>query len=90
MYQDGRQWVRLAYTGFLLFMVWVLVQPNAMKLWEQWGYWTGFIQVAFFAISAGLIFPKAKKLSPEQADSDFWQFIAGLFLSGLAWAMMLF
>lgn len=87
MYSDWKQWARLAYACLLLVMVWVLIQPDLMELWENWGRAAGLVQVSLFTVSAGLIFPKARKLEPTGNDAE--QFIAGVLLSAVAWAMSL-
>lgn len=87
MYQDWRQWARLAYSCLLLGMVWALVQPDIMTLWESWGKGIGLLQVSMFTVSAGLIFPKARRL--EENCNDWVQFIFGMALSAMAWVMSL-
>jgi hypothetical protein len=87
MYQDWKQWARLAYSCLLLGVVWALVQPDMMEAWAYWGMNAGLVQVSLFTISAGLLFPKARKLEPT--GNDGMQFAAGLLLSAVAWAMSL-
>jgi hypothetical protein len=84
MYQDWKQWARLAYACLLLFLVWKLTQPWAIESYQSFMF-PGWIQVSLFAIGAGLMFPKSKRFNPI-GDSDSYQFIAGLFVSSLAWA----
>jgi hypothetical protein len=56
MYQDWKQWARLAYAGLNLFIVWELTKPWAIELYQQLVV-PGWVQVSLFAISAGLVFP---------------------------------
>ncbi|QQZ30309.1 hypothetical protein HMY34_16955 [Thiothrix subterranea] len=93
MYQDWKQWARAVYAILILLMVGWLIKPEQLihgagwqeikELW--WG--TGFVQAVLFTVSAGLIFPKEKKLEENFLDvgGDFWQFIVGCYLNGFAW-----
>ncbi|HRJ51256.1 MAG TPA: hypothetical protein PLE99_00710 [Candidatus Thiothrix moscowensis] len=94
MYQDWRQWARLCYALLLLALVWMLIKPEQLEQFANWqearNLPKGFplLQVSLFAVSAGLIFPKSKRLDSDNA-SDSLQFAAGLALSGVAWLIAL-
>lgn len=91
MYQDWKQYARLAYACLLLWMVWTLTQPWALELYTEWGRAAGWLQVSLFALAAGLMIPKAKTLVSPTPDgeltNDALQFVGGMACSIIAWAM---
>lgn len=97
MYEDRRQWARLAYACLLLVVVWYLIQPEQLiqlANWQTFGnVWHGaaLTQVVLFTIAAGLIFPKTKRLEIGKGGDmgDSMQFIIGMFVSAVAWFMSL-
>ncbi|MBJ6609970.1 MAG: hypothetical protein JG718_06390 [Candidatus Thiothrix moscowensis] len=94
MYQDWKQWARLCYAMILLALVWWLIKPEQITQFANWQEahnipdGVAFLQVSMFAISAGLIFPKARRFE-NSLTNDTRQFAAGLGLSALAWLMAL-
>ncbi|UOG91561.1 MAG: hypothetical protein L3K52_15385 [Candidatus Thiothrix sulfatifontis] len=93
MYQDWKQWARAVYAILILLMVAWLIKPEQLIQFASWqeinnlGESIGFVQVVMFTVSAGLIFPKAKKFEEGfcNVGDDFWQFIIGMLLAGVAW-----
>ena len=84
MYQDWKQWARVAVSGLLLWLVWYLTQPWAIELYQKL-FFPGWVQVSLLVISAGLIFPKAARFDCLHGN-DALQLAMGLMVFGLAMA----
>lgn len=91
MYQDWKQWARLAYSIFTLTIVWKSMSPELMPQWEEWGRAAGRFQLVALAISAGLIFPRAKRFSDDlPLSNDAKSFMMGLALNLLGLSLIFF
>ena len=84
MYQDWKQWARVAYSAFNLFIVWRLTQPWVINFYSELEI-PGYVQVSLFVIAAGLVFPTKRRFDWDD-DGDVFQVRIGVFVSWLAWA----
>ncbi|MBO0611776.1 hypothetical protein [Thiothrix fructosivorans] len=93
MYQDWKQWGRAVFALLTLLLVSWLIDAKQLVQLANWQFmndlpeWLGWLQVSLFTIAAGLIFPKAKHF--EEWGSDWYQFMIGGFVWGIALFMSL-
>jgi hypothetical protein len=85
MYQDWKQWARLVIVFLIMMLVWHQVQPWAIELYSR-GIVPGWVQLSLMTISAGLIFPKARRFNYQENISDVTQLAYGILLFSLGLA----
>ncbi len=84
MYQDWKQWARAVFAIGILWLVGELTQPWAIASYANFET-PGWIQVTLLVLSAGMIFPKAKRFGTNE-HNDSMQYGVGLLTFAVALA----